>query len=60
MSLDFNLEPGEGSSIFFLYVMTWAANGRRRRRGNPAGGMTVVKSCPFCLSANCRRPGGTE
>lgn len=61
MSLEFNWEPGERSSFFFLDVMTWAADGHRSRRGNPGGGDDSSEVLPLlCLSANCRRPGGTE
>lgn len=42
--------------FFFWYVMTWAADGRRRRRGNPGAGDDSSEVLRFlCLSANCRR-----
>lgn len=42
--------------FFFLYVMTWAADGRRRRRGNPGAWDDSSEVLRFlCLSANCRR-----
>lgn len=65
MSLDFNWDPGEKSSIF-LWIIIQAADGLKKEEERECGWGVTEKGdrsevLPLlCLSADCRRPGGTE